>query len=155
MPLEKPPAKRRAQPSQDYESLRDERVPGKKRDTPTKRAGAAIINNLSLNEGKNSSGSKFRVLKGNGISNCIQVTAAHSENQGARRTMEDEVFCGGEAFFLKKNDRPGPWTFYGVFDGHGGGGTSSFLKANLHKELVKELKTVTAAHFKSSHKLCQ
>uniref|UniRef100_A0A7S3YG85 PPM-type phosphatase domain-containing protein n=1 Tax=Lotharella globosa TaxID=91324 RepID=A0A7S3YG85_9EUKA len=70
----------------------------------------------------------------------LKVKVVHAASQGCRRSMEDESFSSGE-FFLKGKERPGPWSFHAVFDGHGGSGCSTHLKAHLYKELFRELKT--------------
>mmetsp|Transcript_24729 Transcript_24729/g.39734 ORF Transcript_24729/g.39734 Transcript_24729/m.39734 type:complete len:246 (-) Transcript_24729:93-830(-) len=44
------------------------------------------------------------------------------------------------------NTRPGPWSFHGVFDGHGGKRSATFVKSYLHKEVIKELKTGSSAN---------
>jgi len=60
------------------------------------------------------------------------------------------------------NTRPGPWSFHGVFDGHGGKRSATFVKSYLHKEVIKELKTGSSANAalvrafqKIDRKLCQ
>ena len=47
--------------------------------------------------------------------------------KGHRDYMEDE-------FIIKKNDN---FDFYAIFDGHGGGEVSKFLKRNMYSEFCK------------------
>jgi len=68
--------------------------------------------------------SKARAARQKGEPYDISVRAI----KGGRVTMEDE-------YYVAEGGR-----FVAVFDGHGGGGVSQFLKRNLYQEICKQLK---------------
>jgi serine/threonine protein phosphatase PrpC len=57
--------------------------------------------------------------------------------QGRRPTMEDQHIAN--TFNIKIGDKEYPVELYGVFDGHGGGGASTYIKDNLSKKLKEKL----------------
>jgi serine/threonine protein phosphatase PrpC len=57
--------------------------------------------------------------------------------QGRRPTMEDQHITN--TFNIKIGDKEYPVELYGVFDGHGGGGASAYIKNNLSKKLKEKL----------------
>ena len=75
----------------------------------------------------------------------LTVRSGHSSLQGVRPSMEDEVL-------IKENFRlshptaalPGPLSFYGVFDGHGGRQAAIYTRDHLFTFLTQALEKGTA-----------
>ena len=70
----------------------------------------------------------------------MKVDHGKSDARGARNHMEDRHTVVEDLLELRdgKNDSNTKWGFYGVFDGHGGDVCSTYVAANLHKNIIAE-----------------
>ncbi|GAB5355227.1 hypothetical protein AAMO2058_000187700 [Amorphochlora amoebiformis] len=76
---------------------------------------------------------------GQGSRSTIIIQAAMKSSQGRKRKMQDESILSLN-FKVPGHSLPGPWSFAGVFDGHGGRTVSNQLKTSLLKDLKNEMK---------------
>mmetsp|Transcript_6914 Transcript_6914/g.8434 ORF Transcript_6914/g.8434 Transcript_6914/m.8434 type:complete len:440 (+) Transcript_6914:114-1433(+) len=68
----------------------------------------------------------------------MRIEASKYGMKGCRKHMQDaSSLCLG--FVLDGHDKPGPWSFAGVYDGHGGTSVSFYLKQTLHRVIQQEI----------------
>eukprot|EP00466_Bigelowiella_natans_P006040 jgi/Bigna1/80860/fgenesh1_pg.75_\ len=83
----------------------------------------------------------YRLLKANLLQAPdakMRIEASKYGMKGCRKHMQDaSSLCLG--FVLDGHDKPGPWSFAGVYDGHGGTSVSFYLKQTLHRVIQQEI----------------